>query len=224
MSVATRREREKLERRAAILDAARELFYERGFQNTTVGEIAAAADLSKGTVYLYFASKDELYVSVVMESFQIVEDRLHEIMESGMSVREKGIAVYLAFVAHCMEHHEYFRMTQYLLTENARENIPAQLVERISDHTGRLLSYVAGLVAEGRRSGLIREDVDPYAFAVIAWRSATGLLDLAVVGDSSAAGAGPYPALFEQAIELLIAGAAVRGGPDALQGEQTVTG
>lgn len=215
MSVATRREKEKLDRRNAILVSARELFYEKGFQNTTVNEIAEAADLSKGTVYLYFASKDELYVSVVMESFHIVEGRLREIMGSDGSIRAKGKAVFMAFVRHCMEHREYFRMTQYFLTENARDSIPVELVEEVSAHTGQLLKYVAGLVKEGKSTGFIRSDVDPYAFAVIAWRSATGLLDLAVVGDSAAQGAGPWPELFEQAIDLLIDGATARSARPA---------
>jgi len=207
MSVATRREKEKLDRRNAILIAAKDLFYDKGYQNTTVGEIADAADLSKGTVYLYFGSKDELYASVVLESFQIVEQKLHEIMGSGLDIREKGKALYLAFAEHCMEHREYFHMTQYFLTENARQNLPRELVEAVSAHTARLLEYVAGLVTEGKATGFIRKDVDPFAFAVIAWRSATGLLDLAIVGDSAGAHAGPFPGLLEKAIDLLIDGA-----------------
>ena len=210
MSVATRKEKEKLERRKAILVAARDLFYDKGYQNTTVVEIAEAADLSKGTVYLYFASKDELYVTVVLESFQIVEERLRGIMGSDLDIREKGKGLYLTFAEHCMKHREYFRMTQYFLTENARENLSSELIEEVSVHTGRLLEYVASLVSEGKSTGFIREDIDPYMFGVIAWRSATGLLDLAVVGDSAGAHAGPYPRLFEQAIDLLIEGASAR--------------
>ncbi len=69
MGTAARKEREKQKRREEILAAARDLFYEKGYQNTTVEEIAEAAEISKGTVYLYFASKDELYVSVILEGF-----------------------------------------------------------------------------------------------------------------------------------------------------------
>ena len=214
MSVATRKEKEKLERRNAILDAASRLFYKKGYQDTTVGEIADAANLGKGTVYLYFASKDELYATVVLESFQSVEESLHRIMDSDLGMLEKGRAMYLAFVDHCMEHREYFHMTQYFLTESARADLPGNLVERISMHTGRLLEYVAGLVDEGRSAGLIREEVDPFVFAVIAWRSATGLLDLALVDDLAGAHAGPYPKLFEEAVDLLIAGAGSAPLPD----------
>lgn len=207
MSVATRKEREKLERRNAILRAAGALFSEKGYQNTTVEEIAEAADLSKGTVYLYFTSKDELYVTVVLESFQIVEDTLHRIMESDLDIAEKGRSLFLAFVDHCMKHNEYFHVTEYFLTESARHNLPGDLIEEISAHTAQLLEYVAGLVAEGQKRRIIRKDMDPYVFAVVAWRTATGLLELALAGDEASGRAGPYPALFEQTIDLLIQGA-----------------
>lgn len=206
MSVATRKEQEKAQRRNAILTSAKELFYEKGFQNTTVEQIAEAAELSKGTVYLYFGSKDELYVTVVLESIQIVEKTLHGIMDSGSAIREKGKALFLAFAEHCMSNREYFHMTQYFLTDSARRNLPRELIERVSSHMGQLLEFVAGLVEEGQNAGLIRADVDPYMFALIAWRTATGLLDLAVVGDSTGSSAGPYPDLFEHAIEILIDG------------------
>ena len=206
MSVATRREKEKLERRKSILIAARDLFYEKGYQTTTVEEIAEAADVSKGTVYLYFSSKDELYVSVVLEGFQIVDDMITDIMASESSIVEKGKAVFLAFVEYCMKNREYFRITQYFISENARKNLPPTLIESVSGHTARLLGHVAALVEEGKRTGLIIQDMDPYAFALIAWRTATGILDLAIVGESVGVPAGPYNELFEQAIELLVKG------------------
>ena len=207
MSVAARREKEKLERRESILIAARDLFYEKGYQTTTVEEIAEAAEVSKGTVYLYFGSKDELYVTVVLESFDIVEDLLEEIMSSDRDVVDKGTSMFLGFVEHCMKNREYFRVTQYFLSESTRKNLPPDMIETVSGHTAKLLGYVAQLVQEGIDSGIIRDEVDPYVFALIAWRTATGILDLAIVGDSVVEQAGPYNELFEQSVQLLIRGA-----------------
>jgi len=52
VSTVQRRAREKENRRRSILDAARTLFFESGFQLATVDEVAARAEVSKGTVYL----------------------------------------------------------------------------------------------------------------------------------------------------------------------------
>ena len=129
-----------------------------------------------------------------------------DIMASESSIVEKGKAVFLAFVEYCMNNREYFRITQYFISENARKNLPPTLIESVSGHTARLLGHVAALVEEGKRTGLIIQDMDPYAFALIAWRTATGILDLAIVGESVGVPAGPYNELFEQAIELLVKG------------------
>lgn len=203
----SRREREKLQRRETIISAAKELFYENGYQTTTMEDIAAAAEVSKGTLYLYFDSKDELYISVVLEGFQIIDEKLAEITASDADLVEKGRSMFMAFVEFCLENPEYFRTTQYFLTETARQNLPAELVQRLSGLTTGLLGHVAALIADGQEKGLLNKDVEPQVFAVIAWRTATGLLDLALVNDTSGqVGVGDYRELFEQAFGLLSAG------------------
>lgn len=203
----TRREREKLRRRETIISAATALFYEKGFTATTMEEIAAVAEVSKGTLYLYFGSKDELYISIILEGFEMIDIQLGDISASGADLFTRGRAMFMAFVEFCLEHREYFRVTQYMMSETARANIPAELVEGLSGYTVNLLGHVADLVAEGKESGVLRGDVDPYAFAVIAWRTATGLLDLAMVDDETGLAGGSYTELFGQAFDLLLGGA-----------------
>ena len=63
-----KRERRKLERPGELLDAALELFVEKGFAATRAEEVAARAGVSKGTLFLYFSSKEELFKAVVREN------------------------------------------------------------------------------------------------------------------------------------------------------------
>jgi len=65
---ATRRERRKEARPGELLDAALDLFVEKGFAATRAEEVAARAGVSKGTLFLYFPSKEELFQAVVRES------------------------------------------------------------------------------------------------------------------------------------------------------------
>ena len=61
----TRRERERLERRRAMLDAARSVFAEKGYQEATLDEIAERAEFGKGTLYNYFeGGKEELLFAI----------------------------------------------------------------------------------------------------------------------------------------------------------------
>ena len=61
-------ERRKGARPQELLDAALDLFVERGFAATRLDDVARAAGVSKGTLYLYFCSKEELFKAVVRES------------------------------------------------------------------------------------------------------------------------------------------------------------
>ena len=63
-----KRERRKQARPGELLDAALELFVEKGFAATRSEEVAARAGVSKGTLFLYFASKEELFKAVVREN------------------------------------------------------------------------------------------------------------------------------------------------------------
>ena len=63
------RERKKAHTRRAIAEAAQKLFAERGFENVTVAEVAREADVSEGTVFNYFPTKEELFYSG-MEAFE----------------------------------------------------------------------------------------------------------------------------------------------------------
>jgi AcrR family transcriptional regulator len=56
--------RRDVDRRAAVLDAARELFAQRGFAATAMADIIAASKVSTGTVYRYFASKEDVVMTV----------------------------------------------------------------------------------------------------------------------------------------------------------------
>jgi AcrR family transcriptional regulator len=64
----TKRERRKEARPGELLDAALDLFVEKGFAATRAEEVAARAGVSKGTLFLYFASKEELFKAVVREN------------------------------------------------------------------------------------------------------------------------------------------------------------
>lgn len=65
MGILDRKEREKEIRRQQIIVAARRVFSGKGFSKSTMENIAVAAELSTGTIYLYFRNKEELYASIL---------------------------------------------------------------------------------------------------------------------------------------------------------------
>ncbi len=65
-----RRGKEKDSRRKLILKSARLLFLEKGFNNVTVDETAKFSELGKGSIYLYFNSKEESYAQVLLNDIE----------------------------------------------------------------------------------------------------------------------------------------------------------
>lgn len=69
MGIVERKEREKEEMKLRILNAARKLFLEQGFEKTSIRNIAEAIEYSPGTIYLYYKDKNELLFALHQESF-----------------------------------------------------------------------------------------------------------------------------------------------------------
>ena len=68
--------------RCAILKAARRLFFEKGFKTVTVESIARKAELSKGSIYLYYNSKEEIYTQILLSDIDKFHNRISDILQT----------------------------------------------------------------------------------------------------------------------------------------------
>lgn len=214
MTIADRKEREKRQRFDSILAAAQELFYEKGYQLTTMERIAERAELNKATIYLYFAGKDELYLAITLKGILELEARLAQDLAKAQDPEGRICTIFHTFVAHCLENPELFRISQYFLAGAARENLAPKLLEEINVITGRLLALGRDALKQGMDRGDFRRDLDPERFCLIAWRMATGLLDLSIPGGTAGRGE-TDPLLFEEALDILVEGIRARPAGNA---------
>ena len=90
MAATDRKEREKEQRKNAIIDAAEKLFFSRGFDSVSMEEIAKEVELGKGTLYLYFKSKDSLFFAIVSRRWTEFGEALTEKMSRGKTGLEKN--------------------------------------------------------------------------------------------------------------------------------------
>jgi AcrR family transcriptional regulator len=70
MTIATRKQREKEEMRELILHAAKNIFLEKGYAETSIRNIAEKIEYSPGTIYLYFKEKDDIFHALHQEGFR----------------------------------------------------------------------------------------------------------------------------------------------------------
>ncbi len=79
MGISERKEREKLEMRDLILQAATELFVERGYDDTSIRTIAEKIEYSPATIYLYFKDKPELFHAMMDHAFANLIDKFRQV-------------------------------------------------------------------------------------------------------------------------------------------------
>ncbi len=88
------------ERRAQLLETARGVFGEHGFSATSMNDIAKAAGVTKPVLYQHFASKHDLFLEVLVETTEELENSLTERIVSGTSPRdqvERGVHAYVSY-------------------------------------------------------------------------------------------------------------------------------
>src|SRR4051794_3878904 len=74
------RRRATAERRCAILEAARTVFARQGYASTVVEDIARQAEIAKGTLYLYFPSKEQIYLEALIDDARRLDDQTRAAM------------------------------------------------------------------------------------------------------------------------------------------------
>ncbi|HEX6122420.1 MAG TPA: helix-turn-helix domain-containing protein [Ktedonobacterales bacterium] len=147
MSTPTRREQQAEQRRNQLIDTALALFAERGFERTTIKDLAETAGVAQGLVYHYFASKDELLQAVIARHNPLPQ--LRAMLEVAHEVPAAQLLPQLMLGAHAI-----FLEKQPLLHVGLREllvktPVRAQVFELQRQGIGLLARYLAARVAAG---------------------------------------------------------------------------
>jgi TetR/AcrR family fatty acid metabolism transcriptional regulator len=168
-----RRTERRAEKRQAILDGAVRVFAEKGFFNGTMAEIARAAGVADGTLYLYFESKDDLLLSIFDEKMQELCKRARDAIAGVESAVEAVRQVCLIHLAAVEENPE---LAAVLIVELRQSNAFVRDVEKPG--LSAYLALIGDLVKRGQSLGEIRADVHPGAVK----RALFGALDEIALG------------------------------------------
>lgn len=142
-----------------ILEAAMTVFSRDGFRHATIQDVAQAAGVGKGTIYLYFTSKEELLERMLLSVLQSHRSRIEEVVTGGGTVRVRLERLITVVLEGADRNRERFG---FLLhgTAGMGEDFKNKVLNFKSDITGILRS----LVEEGIESGEIRP-VNPMVLA-----------------------------------------------------------
>ncbi|MFW9902969.1 MAG: TetR/AcrR family transcriptional regulator [Candidatus Thorarchaeota archaeon] len=179
---AKRKKKEKEIRTNTIIYAADELFSQKGVENTSMDDIVEATMLSKGTLYNYFSSKQELLYATVVRKM----DRLLSYFSEAVSREGTGLdkirAIGEAYTLFFNEYPQYFTHTSHYTNIKIKKTSP---YSQEFNQKNRLISeMMIGTIQQGITDGSIREDILPLETSIVLSFTLRGLLDnLAQYGD-----------------------------------------
>ena len=149
-----------------ILEAARHIFARLGYAATNVEDIAKEAGMAKGTVYLYFKSKEEVFGAVLASDLESLVSRTIEDM-SATTTFEDRLTVFLDLRLAYLKHNRDF-LSMYLAEFGSRGSRSTLISETIDKVFLRLFEFMCQCLERAVADGEIRRvAVEPAAFAIL---------------------------------------------------------
>ncbi len=161
------------------MEAAREVFFEKGIHRATVDDVAAQAEVSKGTVYLYFQSKESILAHLLLEGLSILLSQLEDAYAPNepISPEKRLRQLAEAYWQFAQTHPNYYRLLMALDRGRFRERVPKETYQEILSESTRGLQLVAEAIRRGAEEGAFAAE-DPLLAAGVLWGALNGALTL----------------------------------------------
>jgi AcrR family transcriptional regulator len=152
-------------RQDEILQAAGRIFARLGYSATNVEDIAKEAGMAKGTVYLYFKSKEEIFVAILARHVEILTDRTIEGM-SAVETFPDRLTVFLNLRVAYLQHNQDF-LRIYFAEFGSCGSRSTLISEVIGKHFWRGVEFMRGCLEQAiARKEIRRVPIEPAAFAI----------------------------------------------------------
>jgi len=176
MGIQERKKRERERRRQQIIVAAKRVFSEKGFSKTTMEDIAKEAELSPGTLYLYFKNKDELYASLSLRILQYMNIRLKDVKKEEDSDPEQKIASIKEALYDVYQFDPMILINMFRLQSSETiKNLSPPLLENITELSRHSLQILADIFQDNSEKNTFLTG-QTTAMADIAWSLFTGVV------------------------------------------------
>ncbi len=176
MGIAERKQREKELRRKMILDAAEGLFFNKGINQTTMEEVAEKAELSKGTLYLYFRSKEDIRFAIFQRGANLLVDMMESALSDGNSGHQNLLVLGRTFIDFSKKYRNFFNLFIEIQSSRIHElDIEKESLENYLKNQSPL-TVVQACVDQGIKDGSIRDDLDEKTLGAVLWSQLLGVL------------------------------------------------
>ncbi|MCA1794396.1 MAG: TetR/AcrR family transcriptional regulator [Desulfotignum sp.] len=175
MGIYERKQREKQRRRKDIINAAQKIFSVKGFNSATMEEIASAAELSPGTIYLYFKNKEELHTSLSIDILKYLSIQIHKVVNLDIHVEEK-IERFRDVFIDLYDHDPNILINLFhLQSGETLHNLSDEVMEQLKQNSAQAHGAIIQVIKEGIEKGIFIDE-HPVAMADVLWGSYAGVV------------------------------------------------
>jgi len=160
MEKLTRKEREKQRRRFDILEAAEIIFTEKGFNRTTIEDIAARSEFAVGSLYNLFSGKEQIYITLIEMRSEQMAAEMNAVLDQTNGPLEMVHAYVKAKITLFTKYHYFSRLYSRERLGDRFSN-HALWRETISPLYKEILLRLTDAIRNGVSQGIFRSDIDP---------------------------------------------------------------
>ncbi|NJM25762.1 MAG: TetR/AcrR family transcriptional regulator [Bacteroidia bacterium] len=198
MTIATRKERQKEELKSRILEAAKALFIEKGFEQTSIRTIAEKIEYSPTTIYLYFKDKDDMFYALHQEGFTLLNQYFRPLAHV-KDPFERLKAISRAYVTFALENPEFYNLMFIL-----QSPLKAAMKDSGDWPEGeRAFDFLVSTVRECEAAGYF-EGFEPEVFAFTTWSMVHGICSINICCRQNVVSEANRENLVQKATEMVV--------------------
>lgn len=154
MGIYERKQREKEIRKKEIINAAQIVFSNKGFNSATMEEIAFEAELSPGTLYLYFKNKEELHTTLSINILKYLAEEIQKVVAKNISVEEKFENFFDVFIDVYDYDSRVLINLFHLQSGDTLKNLSDEVLKQIKIHSTLAHGAIIDVVKKGIGQGI----------------------------------------------------------------------
>ncbi len=175
MGIQERKNREKGLRRNQILKAAKEVFSTKGYNTATMEEIADLAELSPGTLYIYFKNKEELHTFLSIDILKRIAEQVELVAQENVSSERKLDNLRDVFIEVYENDPMILISLFHLQAGETLKNLTDEVLNQLKQTSVKALSAITSIIVEGIEEGVFIDE-HPVALADVIWSTFSGVV------------------------------------------------
>jgi len=185
MDSLSKRDKEKLVHEREILTAAEKIFCQKGYEDSSMDEIAKEAQFTKRTVYQYFENKDDLYFAIVLKGFNKLFSMVTEANKKEQTGYEKLERLCRSYYQFYRENPDFIRLINYWGHVRRKSTDAGKNKNELVQINNKMIFEFKEIIEKGKADGSIQFDLDSEKTALSLLFLITGFFNqLSATGDN----------------------------------------